>query len=218
MILGIYGAGGLGREVYELAQVINRVKLRWTEIIFIDDAEITNNPRNATIIQYSDVQKRFEVGDIEICIAIGEPSIRKILYSKLLSDGMMITSLIHPEVFIPDSSTIAKGTIICKFVSITCDVIVGDNVYIHPMACIGHDAVIGENSVISSYVDVAGNCKIGTATFLAINVCLKQGISIGNDTIVGMGSVVHRDIPDCVIALGNPARPMKMNEDQRVFK
>ena len=45
-----------------------------------------------------------------------------------------------------------------------------------------------------------------------------QGISIGNDTIVGMASVVHRDIPDNVIALGNPARPMKNNDDHRVFR
>ncbi len=47
---------------------------------------------------------------------------------------------------------------------------------------------------------------------------MRQGISIGNDTIVGMGSVVHRDIPNDVIALGNPARPMKKNEEHRVFR
>ena len=33
MILGIYGAGGLGREVLELARIINT----WEKIIFIDD-------------------------------------------------------------------------------------------------------------------------------------------------------------------------------------
>ena len=33
MILGIYGSGGLGREVLELARIINT----WEKIIFIDD-------------------------------------------------------------------------------------------------------------------------------------------------------------------------------------
>ena len=79
------------------------------------------------------------------------------------------------------------------------------------MACIGHDATVGDHSIISSYVDVAGDCHIGNRTFLAIGVIMKQGIIIGDDSIIGLGSVVHRDIQSSVIALGNPARPMKNN-------
>ena len=37
VILGIYGAGGLGREVFELARVLNINEKRWSDIIFIDD-------------------------------------------------------------------------------------------------------------------------------------------------------------------------------------
>ena len=37
MILGIYGAGGHGREVLELAEIINNKNSRWDKIIFIDD-------------------------------------------------------------------------------------------------------------------------------------------------------------------------------------
>ena len=32
------------------------------------------------------------------------------------------------------------------------------------------------------------------------------GVSIGPDTVIGAGSVVTRDIPGGVVALGNPAR------------
>ena len=41
---------------------------------------------------------------------------------------------------------------------------------------------------------------------------------IGEGVIVGMGSVVFNDLPDNVVALGNPARPMRPNLEQRVFK
>jgi acetyltransferase-like isoleucine patch superfamily enzyme len=51
-----------------------------------------------------------------------------------------------------------------------------------------------------------------------MSVPIKEGSMIGKNTIVGMGSVVLRDLPDDVIALGNPARPMKKNENHRVFK
>ena len=218
MVLGIYGAGGLGREVFELASVINNNNKQWSEIIFIDDADEIDNPRNIRVLKFSDIINEFSGIDIEICIATGEPAIRKILYDKIIANGLELTTLVHPDVVIPHSTTIGKGTIICKFLSITCDITIGKNVYIHPNVCIGHDSIIGEHTVVSSYVDVAGDCKIGSNTFLAINVCMRQGISIGDDTIIGMGSVVHKDIPSDVIAMGNPARPMKKNEKRRVFR
>ena len=218
MVLGIYGAGGLGREVFELAHVINNNNKQWSEIIFIDDADVKDNPRKIRIFKFSDIFNEFTNRDIEICIAIGEPAIRRMLYDRIVANGLKLATLVHPDVVIPSSTTIGQGTIICKFLSITCDIQIGNNVYIHPNVCIGHDSVIGEHSVVSSYVDVAGDCQIGSSTFLAINVCMRQGISIGNDTIIGMGSVIHRDIPNDVIALGNPARPMKKNKKHRVFR
>jgi acetyltransferase-like isoleucine patch superfamily enzyme len=43
-------------------------------------------------------------------------------------------------------------------------------------------------------------------------------MQIGHSSIIGMGSVVHIDIPDEVIALGNPTRVVRRNEDKKVFK
>tara|TARA_B100001758_G_C18300232_1_gene551901 strand:- start:330 stop:986 length:657 start_codon:yes stop_codon:yes gene_type:complete len=217
MVLGIYGAGGLGREVYELAISINFRNQRWSKIVFIDDAKKHYNPRNLPVYNFSEIEDNFSLEEIEFCIAIGEPSVRKILFEKLIKSNIAISTLIHPTVEIPKSTTIGKGTIINKLTSISCDGVIGENVYIHPMACIGHDSIIGNHSIISSFVDVAGDCSVGDCAFLAINVIMKQGTSIGANSIVGLASVVHRDIKEGVIALGNPARPMKNNENQRVF-
>lgn len=218
MILGIYGAGGLGREVYELALRVNSEEKRWSEIIFIDDSEFVDSLRPIDILSFSTVLQEVNLDNLEVCVAIGEPSIRESIFRKITDHKIKIATLIHPETTIAESTKIGEGTIICKFVSITCDIIIGKNVYIHPMACIGHDSLIGDHSVISSFVDVAGNCEVQTKSFLAIGVILKQGIKIGKNCIVGMSSVVHRDLPESVIALGNPARPMKKNEKNKVFR
>jgi len=218
MTLGIYGAGGLGREVFELANVINSCNNFWKEIVFIDDAKVTINPRQAQILKFGEIKNKYDLDNFEVCIAIGEPAVRKILLNKLISFNIKIKSLIHPEVYIPKSTKVGQGTIINKFVSITSDITIGENVYIHPMACIGHDSIIGKNAIISSFVDVAGNCVVGNEAFLAIGTILKQGITIGEKSILGLGSIVHRNIPSNVIAMGNPARAMKKNIDQRVFK
>ena len=218
MILGIYGAGGLGREVYELALQINFKESRWSEIMFIDDSDDTESLRSIEILSFTEVLASVDLENLEICIAIGEPSTREILFKKVKEHKIKLASLIHPEVSIADSTKIGQGTVINKFVAITCDITIGKNVYVHPMACIGHDSLIGDHSIISSFVDVPGNCEVQNNVFLAIGVILKQGIKIGKNTIVGMASVVHRDLPESIIALGNPARPMKKNEKNKVFK
>ena len=46
---------------------------------------------------------------------------------------------------------------------------------------------------------------------------IKQGVKIGSNTIIGMGSVVYNDIPNNVIALGNPARVSRKNINNKVF-
>ena len=216
--LGIYGAGGLGREVYELASLINLTSENWSHIVFIDDGENIFNPRELPIFKFSELKKSYNSESIEICIAIGEPEIRRTLYDKILLNNYNITSLIHPKIHVPKSTKIGLGAIISNYVSLSCDVKIGNNVYIHPNACIGHDSKIDNSSVISSYVDVAGDCNVGESSFLAINVCLKHGTSIGSYSIVGMGSIVFKDLPSNIIAIGNPARVMKKNELRRVFK
>jgi acetyltransferase-like isoleucine patch superfamily enzyme len=44
------------------------------------------------------------------------------------------------------------------------------------------------------------------------------GVTIGNNVVIGAGSVVTKDIPDDVIAAGNPARVIrKITEEDRDY-
>jgi acetyltransferase-like isoleucine patch superfamily enzyme len=47
---------------------------------------------------------------------------------------------------------------------------------------------------------------------------IRENLNIGDHSIIGMGSMVFRDIPEKVIAIGNPARVMRKNENNKVFK
>ena len=59
---------------------------------------------------------------------------------------------------------------------------------------------------------------IGDQVYIALNVPVKEETRIGDNSIIGMGAVVLRDIPENVIAMGNPARPIKNKNDSKVFK
>jgi len=218
MILGIYGSGGLGREVLELAKQINKIQKRWTEVIFIDDMRTENIFQACRVVSYLKLLKEVSSCEIEIVIAVGEPNDRKKLAEKVTSNEYILSTLIHPNVYIPDSTTIGEGVVICSNAYISCDVTIGNNAYIQPNALVGHNTIIGNNSVISPSVNIAGACQIGCNTYIGMNACVKEETHIGDDTIIGIASVVIRDIPSEMIALGNPARPMKKNEERRVFK
>jgi maltose O-acetyltransferase len=50
---------------------------------------------------------------------------------------------------------------------------------------------------------------IGRNVWLGGGVIVCPGVSIGDDTVVGAGSVVTRDLPAGVLAVGNPARVIR---------
>ena len=61
-------------------------------------------------------------------------------------------------------------------------------------------------------VHIGRNCWIGAG------VVIMPGVTIGEDTVIGAGSVVVKDIPAGVVAVGNPCRIMReINEHDKEF-
>jgi lipopolysaccharide O-acetyltransferase len=56
--------------------------------------------------------------------------------------------------------------------------------------------------------------RIGDRVWLGEQVCVLPGVSIGEGAIIGAGAVVTRDIPPNVIAVGNPARVIRVFNEQ----
>jgi maltose O-acetyltransferase len=50
---------------------------------------------------------------------------------------------------------------------------------------------------------------IGDRVWLGSDVTVLRGVTIGDDTVVGARSVVTRDLPSRVLAVGSPARPVR---------
>ncbi|MCI9222758.1 MAG: sugar O-acetyltransferase [Oscillospiraceae bacterium] len=60
--------------------------------------------------------------------------------------------------------------------------------------------------------------RIGRNCWLGAGVIVVPGVTIGDNTVVGAGSVVTKDIPANVIAVGNPCRVLReINEHDREY-
>lgn len=64
---------------------------------------------------------------------------------------------------------------------------------------------------IGQRINPARSVFIGDHVWIAARVCILKGCKIGNNSIIGVGSIVTREIPSNVIAVGNPAKVVKMN-------
>lgn len=219
MNLFVYCAGGFGREIHDTAARQNAVEARWTALYFIDDGMESGGAYHGTTVFSLDAAiARFGADAMEIVIANGEPAIRERLYEKVKGRGVRLATVVDPSAIIAPTAVLGEGAVVTGFCIVATDAELGPNVALNVQAIVGHDIRIGAHSVLSSMVNVGGASTIGPRSYLGMGVQMIQGLTLGADVIVGMGSVVFADIPDEMIALGNPARPMRKNVDKRVFK
>ena len=215
MILAIYGSGGLGREVYEIAIRRNAVSSLWNKIIFIDDFSVEGDYFGTTRIQFNTLNKH--KSEYECIIAVGEPSTREKLFQKLTNDNIKLTQLIDPTAIISPTAKIGEGSIICEYSTIHTGVELGYNTLIQPFCNIGHDIKVGNHTVLSPYCAPGGGSIFGERVYVGMHSSILELLTIGDDAILGMGSVVFRDVPTGSTVVGNPARITRGKDEHKVF-
>jgi maltose O-acetyltransferase len=100
------------------------------------------------------------------------------------------------------------GTILdCARVTIGDDVMLAPNVQIyaahHPLDA----ATRISGSELASPIAIA--IAIGSRVWIGGGAIILPGVTIGDNAVIGAGSVVTRDIPASVVAVGNPCRVVR---------
>ena len=116
------------------------------------------------------------------------------------------------NISIGDDVYINFGCVIldCAEVSIGANTLIGPNLGIY-----------APNHAIDAEERIQGGCiaapvHIGRNVWLGGDVKILGGVNIGDNAIVGTGSIVTKDIPANVIAVGNPCRVLRqITEDDR---
>jgi len=214
MKLYIYGRGGTGREVLDIALRINAREFRWNDFYFIDDTE-NSSDSELTVVALDDIPAN-EL--CEVIVAVGEPEVRKALYNRVKSKNLKFATLIDQSSIVYPSCKLGNGCIIYPNTVVSCSSDVSENVMVQFNTIIGHDIVVGPHTVVSSCVTLGGGVAIGELTFVGMGSLIKERVTVGAQSIVGLGSVVYKDIPDGMIVVGNAARVVRRNEDKKVFK
>ena len=117
--------------------------------------------------------------------------------------------------YIGDNSVIGDNVKIGSLVHIDYDVKIGENtkiegqVFIPPLSRIGNNAFIGPAVVLTNdpypMCDKMIGVKIEDNAVIGARAVIKAGVTVGKNSVVAMGSVVTRDVPENTVVVGVPA-------------
>ena len=85
----------------------------------------------------------------------------------------------------------------------------GENVFIGPNCSFCTPEHPIEAVARNEGKEYAKSIKIGNNVWFGSNVVVLGGVTIGDNTVIGAGSVVTRNIPSNVIAIGNPCKILR---------
>lgn len=86
---------------------------------------------------------------------------------------------------------------------------IGDHVFLAPRVSIYTAAHPIDAGVRNSELEYCKPVKIGSSVWIGGNTVINPGVTIGDNVVIGSGSVVTRDIPSGVIAVGNPCQVLR---------
>ncbi len=122
--------------------------------------------------------------------------------------GEPTTLVIGDNNVIREACTFHRGTVQDNGTTI-----VGSNNLFMVNVHVAHDAIIGDNCILANDTNVAGHVKIGDWAILGGATQVHQFCLIGAHSMCGAGTVVLKDIPAYVMALGYPATPHGINSE-----
>lgn len=90
---------------------------------------------------------------------------------------------------------------------------IGNNVFFGPKVSIFTAEYPVYAPVRNEGLAYSKEVTIGDDVWIGGNVTINPGVHIGNNVVIGFGSVVTEDIPDGVVAVGNPCRIIRKISD-----
>ena len=177
-----------------------------------------NDERTGEIVAGMEIKGSFDdlfkkdIKGVKFLLTMGEMKIREELTERITAAGGIIPTLIHPMTVISPNATISnEGVLIGPMTVVQTDACLEKGVVLRDAAIVCHNAhvdsfvFVGPRALVGAFVHVNKLAFIGQSSTLVS----KKALEIGENSLIGAGSLVTKDVPANVIAVGNPARVIK---------
>lgn len=157
----------------------------------------------------ADLPKVLAGGVRHAFVAVGNNRLRAELMRHLTQLGFFLVNALSRRAIISARVALGAGIAIMPGAVINVDTVIDDGAIINTGATVDHDGRIGSCAHVAPGTHLAGKVSVGEGAFLGVGCSVIPECSIGAWSTVGAGSVVIRDIPAHVVAVGVPARILK---------
>lgn len=190
--------GAIDRDRYNIVGVLDQLLPVGTEIL---DVQVIGDDSIAKELYDKGIRNAFiSIG------STGQSSNRVKLVNYYKSLGYTFPAVIDKSAIVGDEVIVSGGAFVGKAAVIISGTVVGEHAIINTSSIVEHDCSISDFSHIAPGSVVCGQVNVGEYTHIGAGSVVIQGINIGCSVIVGAGSIVVKDLPDEIIAFGNPCK------------
>jgi sugar O-acyltransferase (sialic acid O-acetyltransferase NeuD family) len=112
---------------------------------------------------------------------------------------------VHPLAFLAPSVNLSPGCVVLPNAVILNNTSLGICCRVMHGVAIGHDNQIGDHVYFARHASIGSDTIIGNLTYFGANCTTKGHLTFGDFSVVGMGSVVVKNVNSFEIVKGNPA-------------
>lgn len=193
----VHGGGGHARVVIDSALAQGH------QVIMVCDPNLTGELYGIPVLNEFTTNDHQHASTI---IAVGDNAVRYHIAPKI---SHAFANVIHPSAVCSPFASMGTGNVVLQKAVVQAESVIGNHVIINTAAQVDHHCIIGDFVHIAPGVILCGNVQIGEGTFMGAGSIVIPGKKVGAWSIIGAGSVVIDNIPDNVVAVGNPARVIK---------
>jgi acetyltransferase EpsM len=147
-----------------------------------------------------------DAGVRSLALGFGNSPARLAAAALVRAMGYELVTALHPAAVVGTQVRIGAGTVIKAGAVIDPGVTIGECAIVGSCVCVGHGSILDDGVRVAAGASLPGSVSVGRASIVGAGVVVRDRIRIGSHSLIGAGSVVVNDIPDGVVAWGNPAR------------